>query len=110
MKHESDFDISNTFLVEYTSTTFDSQKDTDNESYSAFTHEQTCRPKFNQEPAVSDITLEEDGSLTVEFSLEFNTTGFANCVDLTATVEIYNVDTDDLVYTSSMDSTEAATY
>jgi hypothetical protein len=110
VKHESDFDISNTFIVEYTSTTYTSQADVNSESYSTFTHEQTCRPKFAQAPEIYDITLESDLTLTVEFSLEFNTTGYENCVDLTATVEIYNDDTDLLVYTSNLDSTQASTY
>lgn len=107
---ESDFSVVNTFTVDYDSTDFTSQADAQNVSTSSFSHEQTCRPKFAQSPEMVNINLESDSTLTVEFSLEFATTGFENCVDLVAKVEIYNDDTDLLVYTSGMNSTHAADY
>lgn len=108
--HESDFSIENTFKVKYHSSDFRSQADTSAESSSSFTHEQTCRPKFQQHPAIFDIDLEDDGTLTVEFSLEFNTTGYANCVNLTATIEVYDDITDTIVYTSNMDTATTDSY
>jgi hypothetical protein len=58
-KHESDFSISDTFTVSYESNIFTTQSDVNTESYSSFTHEQTCRPKFAQRPSIYDIFLED---------------------------------------------------
>lgn len=103
MMHESDFSIENTFEVNYVSTDFTSQADASAVSYSSFTHEQTCRPKFQQHPSITDLNLEDVGTLTVDWTLMFNTTGYANCVNLTALVEVYNDETDEVAYSANMD-------
>ena len=71
--HEADYKISNEFTVSYAPT--DPTQDPVSESAtSAFSHEQTCRPKFAQSPDITDFTVSND--LAIQFSLGFNTTGY----------------------------------
>jgi hypothetical protein len=59
----------------YTSKTYDSQVNVSVEATANYSHAQTCRPKFAQEPSIEGVVLEDDGTLSLSFTQLFAPTG-----------------------------------
>lgn len=89
---ESDFEVKTRLEITYAPTDLTSQLagQLQFEANSAYSHQQTCRPKFSYEPSIYGIDLANDDTLTFNVLFETATTGMQNCGELYATVEIFD--------------------
>jgi len=81
---EADYQITNSFVVDYTPVAFTTQAPVSETGTCYFNHEQTCRPKIKQNPDIISFDAETD--ITLQFSLFFDTTGYENCGEMAANV------------------------
>lgn len=79
-------------------------------SDSSFEWQKTCRPKFAFEPTIYGINLAQDDTLTFNVLFETATTGMNNCGALYADVQIFNEETDEVIYTQSLDNDQIIQY
>lgn len=76
----------------------------------SFSWQKTCRPKFAYDPTIYGIDLAADGTLTFSVLFETATTGMNNCGELYATVQIFNEETDEVVFTENLTNDQIVTF
>lgn len=109
-EQESDFQIVTKLDVGYTPTVYATQVSGAFSNSTTYEHQQTCRPKFAYEPSINSIDLEADGTLTINTLFMTNTTGYANCGEMFAKLQVYDENTDTLIKEVDMTNETVAGY
>ena len=78
--------------------------------YSNYIHVVSCWPKIANNPDILSIYSDATGDTTIDFSIEFATTGLSLCQSMEALVEIFNDQTQEILYSAAMDNSTVMQY